>query len=207
VKFAITVILMVAFSIMFALASSAEVVVLFDENTKDEAGAGNFVPLFVNHDAGSTVTIKNDALSGKVSAFCTPSQSHNAAMAGFSFPVDKYPYITFAWKKDGGTMIMLQLAFNGTWAYRYNSGGTQFAPSIQLEPNIPKDWVLYTRDLTKDFAKGWNLTGLALSPGDGVGAYYDHILMHSKPEEGKITAKAVDAQKKLSTVWAKIKQQ
>jgi hypothetical protein len=210
VKFGITAILMVAFSIMFALASSAEFVILFDEDVKAEAGAGNFAPLLVTHDAGSTVTItKDSAISGKVSAFCTPSQSYNPAMAGFSFPIDKYPYLTFAWKKDGGTGIMLQLNINGVW-YRYFSGVnvTNWVPAIQLENDIPKDWILYTRDLAKDFgAKGWNLTGLALTPWDGKGGYYDHMMMHSKPDEGKITAKAVEAKNKLSTVWAKIKQQ
>lgn len=208
-KFGITVILMVAFSIMFALASSAEFVILFDEDAKAEAGAGNFSGLFGSHDAGSTVTISKDAaISGKVSAFCTPSQSYNATMAGWSFPIDKYPYMSFAWKKDGGTGIMIQMAYGGAWAYRYFSGvNVTNWPGIQLEKDIPKDWIVYTRDLTKDFAKGWILTGLALTPWDGKGGYYDHLMIHSKPEEGKIATKAVDAQKKLSTVWAKIKQQ
>ncbi len=72
---------------------------------------------------------------------------------------------------------------------------------------IPEDWILYTRDLTKDFAKGWNLTGLALTPWDGKGGYYDHVMLHSKPDEGKIAgAKAVEARRKLTTVWARIKQ-
>jgi len=209
VKLTFGVISIIAFLISFTMVSNADVIILFDEDAKNEAGAGNFPALFVSHDAGSTVTVTKDAaISGKVSAFCTPSQSYNNNMANWGFPIDKYPYMTFAWKKDGGTGIMIQMAYNGTWAYRYYSGvNVTNWPGIQLEKDIPKDWILYTRDLTKDFAKGWNLTGLALTPWDGKGGYYDHIMIHSKPDEGKITAKAVDAKKKLSTVWAKIKQQ
>lgn len=208
-KFMICAILMIVFSVTFALTSYGEVVVLFDEDAKTEACSGNFVGAFVSHDAGSTVTVTKDSvIAGKVSAFCTPSQSYNNNMAGWTFSVDDYPYITFAWKKDGGTGIMIQFAYNGTWAYRYFSGvNVTNWPGIQLEPDIPKDWILYTRDLTKDFAKGWNMTGVALTPWDGKGGYYDHIMMHSKPDEGKITARAVKAKQKLVTVWAKIKQQ
>lgn len=200
--------MVIMFSTMLTFASFAEIVIIFDEDAKNEAGNGNFVSAFVSHDAGSTVTVVNDTfISGKVSAFCTPSQSYNPNIAGWGFSVNEYPYITFAWKKDGGTGIMIQLAYNGTWAYRYYSGvNVTNWPGIQLEKDIPKDWILYTRDLTEDFAKGWNLTGLALTPWDGKGGYYDLIMMHSEPDEGKkAVAKAVEARRKLTTAWAKIK--
>jgi len=202
-------IFMIVSILTFISAGFADIVVLFDEDAKDEAGKGAFAPLFASHDAGSTVTVtKDEAISGKVSAFCTPQQSYNNAMSGWSYSVDEYPYLTFAWKKDGGKVIMLQLAYNSTWAYRYHSGDNTAPgwPSTQLEKNIPKDWVVYTRDLTKDFAKGWNLTGLAFTPWDGVGGYYDHILLHSKEGEGKIVGRAVEAKGKLATEWGKIKQ-
>lgn len=193
---------------MLASTSFSKVVIIFDEDAKDESCNGNFVPAFISHDAGSTVTVTKDSfIAGKVSAFCTPSQSYNPNIAGWGFPVNDYPYMTFAWKKDGGTGIMIQMAYNGTWAYRYFSGvNVTNWPGIQLENEIPEDWILYTRDLTKDFAPGWNLTGLALTPWDGKGGYYDHIMLHSKPDEGKVgVTKAVEARKKLTTAWAKIK--
>ena len=199
----------IVFSTMLTFASFGDVVILFDEDAKDEACKGNFVSAFVSHDAGSTVTVTKDSvIAGKVSAFCTPSQSYNPNIAGWGFPVNDYPYMTFAWRKDGGTGIMIQMAYNGTWAYRYYSGvNVTNWPGIQLEKEIPEDWILYTRDLTKDFARGWNLTGLALTPWDGKGGYYDHIMLHSKPDEGKIAgAKAVEASRKLTTAWARIKQ-
>ncbi len=201
-------IFVVVFTLTFISVGFAEILVLFDEDANNEAGKGAFVPLFGSHDAGSTVTVtKDQAISGKVSAFCTPSQSYNNNMPGWGYSIDKYPYMSFAWKKDGGTGIMIQMAYNGNWAYRYFSGvNVTNWPGIQLEKDIPKDWMVYTRDLTKDFAKGWNLTGLALTPWDGAGGYYDHLILHTKESEGKIVGKAVEAKGKLTTVWGKIKQ-
>ena len=118
-KYKLTAILAIAFTVMFASASFCKVVVLFDEDEKTEAGSGNFPGVFVSHDAGSTVTItKKDAISGKVSAFCTPSQSYNNNIGGWNYSIDEYQYITFAWKKDGGTGIMIQFAHDTAWAYR-----------------------------------------------------------------------------------------
>lgn len=202
-------IFVIVFTLTFISAGFADIIVLFDEDAKTEAGKGAFAPLFGSHDAGSTVTItKDEAISGKVSAFCTPQQSYNNAMTGWSYPINEHPYLTFAWKKNGGKIIMLQLAYDSAWAYRYHDGDNAAPawPSTQLNEDIPKDWVVYTRDLTKDFAKGWNLTGLAFTPWDGVGGYYDHILLHSKESEGKIVGNAVEAKGKLATEWGKIKQ-
>jgi len=208
VKSLINAILVVVLALTFVSAGFAEIVVLFDEDTKDEGGKGAFVPLFISHDAGSTVTVtKDEAISGKSSAFCTPSQSYNPNMAGWGYSIDDYPFMSFAWKKDGGTGIMIQMAYNGTWAYRYFSGvNVTNWPGIQLEEDIPEDWMIYTRDLTQDFAKGWNLTGLALTPWDGAGGYYDHIILHTKESEGKIAGNPVEAKGKLATVWGNIKQ-
>lgn len=208
-KLIFSAILMVAFLVSFVSASFAEVIVLFDEDAKTEAGKGAFVPLFSSHDAGSTVTItKDEAISGKVSAFCTPQQSYNPNFSGWRYPIDETPWITFGWKKDGGKIIMLQLAFDGNWAYRYHDGDNA-APgwaSTQLAKDIPKEWVLYTRNLSKDFKAGWNLTGFAFTPWDGVGGYYDFLILHTKENEGKIVGKAVETKGKLSTEWGKIKQ-
>ncbi|HGJ66879.1 TPA: hypothetical protein ENS27_16085, partial [bacterium] len=116
-------IFVVVFTLTFISVGFAEILVLFDEDANNEAGKGAFVPLFGSHDAGSTVTVtKDQAISGKVSAFCTPSQSYNNNMPGWGYSIDQYPYMSFAWKKDGGTGIMIQMAYNGNWAYRYFSG-------------------------------------------------------------------------------------
>jgi len=212
VKPLINAILVVALALTFVSAGFADVIVLFDEDAKDEGGNGDFAALFGSHDAGSTMTITNDeSISGKVSAFCTPQQSYNNVMAGWSYPIDETPYLTFGWKKDGGNIIMLQLAFDSTWAYRYYDGDNSAGvgptwEGIQLNEDIPEDWVVYTHDLTKDFAKAWNLTGFAFTPWDGVGGYYDFLVLHSKENEVHISGKAVETEGKISTVWGKIKQ-
>ena len=77
-------------------------VVLFNEDAASEAGGGDFAALFGSHDNGSTVEITNsEAFAGSVSAVATSTQSYNNVM-GFSYSIDEYPYLTFAWKKDGG---------------------------------------------------------------------------------------------------------
>ncbi|HGE72561.1 TPA: hypothetical protein ENX78_17100 [Candidatus Poribacteria bacterium] len=190
--------------LMIAPASFAKIVVIFDENAATEASAGKFAEGFVSHDAGSTVTISTaQKFTGKSSVFCTPSQSYNNNMTGWKFPINETPWMTFAWKKDGGTGIMIQMAYDGTWAYRYYSGANVTNwPGIQLEKEIPKDWKVYTRDLTKDFAKDWNLTGLALTPWDGNGGYYDYIILSTTEAEGKTVVQSLN---KLTTTWGLMK--
>jgi len=102
---------------------------------------------------------------------------------------------------------MIQMAFDSTWAYRYHCGDNAAPgwPSTQLDEKVPKDWTVYTRDLTKDFVRGWNLTGLALTPWDGKG-YYDYIILTTTEKEAKIVTKAVDSKQKVATVWGNIKQ-
>ncbi|MBD3184749.1 hypothetical protein GF312_20880 [Candidatus Poribacteria bacterium] len=181
----------------------ADMVVLFDENTASEAGGGDFPALFPNHDADSVVEIsETESFAGSVSVLATPSQSYNNIIEGWEFPVDDYPYLTFAWKKDGGTGIMVQFAFDTTWAYRYYSGvNVTDWPGIQLEDTIPEDWMMYTRNLVDDFGGGWNLTGIALTPWDGEAGYYDFMILHSDPEPPT----AVEAEDKLTTTWGKMK--
>lgn len=197
--------LSVGLLILSSVAFSAMVVIL-DENTATEASAGQFVEGFISHDAGSVVAMAtNEKFAGSSSVSCTPSQSYNPNMTGWGFPIDDTPYMTFAWKKDGGTGIMIQMAYDGTWAYRYFSGvNVTNWPGIQLEEDIPAQWTMYTRNLVDDFAAGWNLTGLALTPWDGVAGYYDFIILHSDPNP---PVTAVFAKDKVIKTWALIKYQ
>jgi hypothetical protein len=209
VKLTISMILMIIFTVTFSLTSYGEIIVLFDENTKDEAGAGNIAGLFTSHDAGSAIAIEKDAISGKSCITCTGQQSYNSNM-GWKYPIDKTPFMTFAWKKDSGKVIMIQMAYDNNWAYRYHCGdntagnGPTWA-STELDAKVPKDWTVYTRDLSKDFKGGWNLTGLALTPWDSKG-YYDFLLLSTTAKEVKIIGKAVEANQKVATAWGNIKQ-
>jgi hypothetical protein len=209
VKLTISMILMIIFTVTFSLTSYGVVIVLFDENANNEAGAGDILPLFTSHDAGSAVAIEKDAISGTKSISCTAQQSYNPNM-GWKYPIDKTPFMTFAWKKDSGKIIMIQMAYDNNWAYRYYCGdntagnGPTWA-GIQLDKAVPKVWTVYTQDLSKDFAKGWNLTGLALTPWDGKG-FYDYLILSTTAAEAKIPTKAVDPKQKVATAWGNIKQ-
>lgn len=172
--------------LIMAPVAFGKVIVLFDENAASEANAGDFAGLFTSHDADSVVEISSaEKYTGSVSAFCSPSQSYNNVMEGWAFPIDETPYLTMAWKKDGGAIIMIQMAWDNNWAYRYYDGDNSegVGPTwegIMVEDTIPEDWRMFTRNLTEDFAAGWNLTGLAFTPWDGNGGYYDHIVLSDR---------------------------
>ena len=202
-KYKLIAILIIAFTAMFASVSFCKVVVLFDEDEATEAGNGNFPGVFVSHDAGSVVEVSSaEQFMGDVSVSCTPSQSYNPTAAGWEYSVDEYPYLTFAWKKAGGTGIMIQFAHDAAWAYRYFSGvNVTNWEGIQLEEDIPVDWHLYTRNLVDDFGGGWNLTGVALTPWDGDAGYYDILVLHSEEDE----VVSVTPKGKLATTWSQIK--
>lgn len=200
-----SIIAVVAILLIMAPLSFAKVVVVFDENAATEASKGKFVEGVTSHDAGSKVEIvTSTAFSGKSSLSVTQQQSYNNNMTGWKFPIDETPWMTIAWKKDGGKIIMIQMAFDSNWAYRYHDGDNT-APgwaSTQVAKDIPKDWRSFTRNLTKDFKAGWNLTGLAFTPWDGTG-YYDMILLTTTEEEGKTAVEP--ASTKATTTWGEMK--
>lgn len=226
-KFAFTSILLIVFAFGFALTSYGDLLVLFDEDAKTEAGGGKFASLFGSHDAGSTVTVTDDsAYSGKVSVFVTPDQSYNNAMTGWSFKITENPakgeyrYIRLAWKSDGGKGVMIQFPDNGNWGAtptpcqeppsvgrRYIAGTNVTGWTGICFEDMPKNWTLVERDLFDDFGE-WLLTGMALTPfGDGgKGDYYDAIMIAAKPSEFP-KANPVDPKGKSATLWSEIKSQ
>jgi len=214
---------------VLTLPCSADLMVLFDEDAPDEAGKGNFVPLFISHDAGSTVTVTNqDAFTGKVSAFTTPAQSYNNNMTGWRFIItdkptgkDQYRYIRFAWKADGGTGVMIQFPDNGNWGAvttpcvgppapgtrRYIAGVNVTGWSgVCVDNSIPTEWTVIQRDLFDDFGT-FTMTGMALTPfsDGGKGDYYDSIMLAAKETEFPKLGIAVSPRDKLAALWAEIK--
>jgi len=202
-----SIIAIIAAMLIMAPVAFGKVIVLFDENAATEAGAGDFAALFGSHDNDSVVEISSDAHTGSVSAFCSPTQSYNNVMADWSFPIDETPFLTMAWKKDGGAIIMIQMAHDTAWAYRYYDGDNSegVGPTwegIQLEAEIPTNWRMFTRNLVDDFGAGWSLTGLAFTPWDGNGGYYDHIVLSTTEDEGQT---AVAPAGKTAATWGDIK--
>jgi len=219
---------MIAFTIAFASQSFGDLLVLFDEDAKTEAGKGGFVALFGSHDAGSTVTITDeDAYKGKVSVYATPAQSYNNLMAGWSFKIvekpsgkGEYRYIHMAWKSDGGTGIMIQFPDTGNWGAvtvpcieppagatrRYIAGVNVTGWSgVCVSEDIPEKWTIIQRDLFEDFG-AFTLTGMALTPfsDGGAGDYYDAIMLAAKENELP-RANPVSSEGKLAGLWSQIK--
>jgi len=122
---------------------------------------------------------------------------------------DEFRYITFAWKKNGGTGIQLQLHGNpDTWGHRYHAGANvkNWNPSIQVSKSVPTKWEKHTRDLFKDW-KAFTLTGIAFSAwpdGDDIGGFWDYVVLHQNPEVTEVKT-SVESKGKLTTKWAKLK--
>jgi hypothetical protein len=97
---------------------------------------------------------------------------------------NQFRYITFAWRKDDGKGIMLQLHGSGNWNHRYHAGenvyGLQPSKRVSDLP-APGEWSVYTRDLYADWG-AFTLTGIAFTTGDGSFGYWDHMYLHKSPE-------------------------
>jgi HEAT repeat protein len=149
---------------------------LFDENP------ALFAALLYNGDTPNFGPETGDRKSGAACLRVNPNQRYAEFVAGWRFPIvekpkdGEYRFIRFAWKKRGGTGIMIQLCNNGEWARRYHAGNNSVGwnPSIQVDPKIPAEWVVVTRDMFKDFGP-FMLTGIALTSMDGEFGLYDAI--------------------------------
>ncbi len=89
----------------------------------------------------------------------------------------EYRFVRFAWKKQGGKSICLQLAHDGAWGgdrkYRYHAGsGPCFDGSTAIGETLPEEWTVVTRDLFADFGD-FTLTGLSFGAIDGDSAEFD----------------------------------
>lgn len=136
-------------------------------------------------DTGNWGGETRDKHSGAASFKVTPNQRYGTSISAWGFPIvekpgpGQYRYIRFAWKKVGGDGIMIQLGQNGEWNRRYVSGRNvhNWQPSITIDPKVPRDWVVVTRDLYKDFGGPFTLTGIALAALDGNHALFDHMIL------------------------------
>jgi hypothetical protein len=127
--------------------------------------------------------------SGTASLRITPDQRYNPNLPGMSLKIrenpapGEYRFLRFAWRKQAGRSICLQLAHDGKFgpaggkpSFRYHAGpGPEcYGASLSLDAKLPTDFVVVTRDLYADFGE-FTLTGLGFSAIDGVHALFDHI--------------------------------
>ena len=157
-------------------------------------------------DDDGKAALRVDALGGDFQRFNTDIKSLGLLDIKKSPKVGEYRYITFAWKKKGGTGVQLQLhATTDTWGHRYHAGDNMqgWNPSIQVTPDFPKDWQIHTRDLFEDWGE-MTVTGLAFSCSSLDYAIWDHLAFH-RTEEDPLAPKAVEPQDKLPVTWGKLK--
>ena len=133
-----------------------------------------------------------DVYSGVSSIRVTPFQRFSTSIPGWNYPVvekpepGQYRFIRFAWKRigkpDQTVGIMIQLHSNGSWNQRYYAGErspltSTWGAMLQIDPNVPTEWTVVTRDLFKDFGP-MTLHGIALTPMDnGVAGLFDHVYL------------------------------
>lgn len=187
-------------------ARAQEALVVIDENID---------AVLKNLAAGEgTPSKSNDAYSGKESIFIGSTggdgQRYNDKYPGLDIKIVEKPaaanefrYITWAWKKDGGEGIQLQIhGVPDTWGHRYHSGKNvkDWTPSKEAKAAAPTSWTRETKDLFTDW-KAFQVTGLALSAWDGKGGFWDALAFHKSPNPPT----AVDPQDKIAATWADLK--
>jgi len=146
----------------------------------------------LNQGGGQIRLEGGEKYSGTASVRVTPDQRFNPALPNLGVKVRKEPgpgeyrFIRFAWKKQGGNQVCLQLNHDGQWGptaggsgakFRYHAGpGDCYGASLRVSPRVPGRMVVVTRDLYADFGE-FTLTGLGLSAIDGQFALFDHIYL------------------------------
>ena len=161
----------------------------------------------VYEDRDADAALHIESVGGDFQKFNTQIDDWAFQVVANPTAADEYRYITFAWKKSGGTGMQLQIHGQpAEWGHRYHAGVNMqgWNPSLEVTPDFPEDWQLHTRDLFEDWDE-FVLTGLAFSPGSLDFAIYDHIALHQAPED-PFAPLAVDAKGKAAAVWAEIKQ-
>ena len=164
---------------------------IFDEDEK-------FVALLT--EGGGQATIEQEQKStGKLSLKVTPDQKFNANLPLLNVKIRENPapgefrYIRFAWKKQGGEQICLQINHDGTWGpggagregakFRYHSGPNEvYGASLAAGDKLPAEFVVVTRDLFADFGE-FTFTGIAFSAVDGEFALFDQVYLGRQMED------------------------
>jgi hypothetical protein len=150
---------------------------------------------------GRAIPDQRDKYNGTYSLRVTPDQKFNPNLPMLGVKIrenpgpGEYRYIRFAWRKQGGNSICLQLNHDGNWGpggegaregakFRYHAGpgGECYGASLVINDKLPARFEVVTRDLFADFGE-FTLNGLAFSPVDGNAALFDHIYLGRQLED------------------------
>ena len=159
-------------------------------------------PALLHEGEGQAVLEPVDRYSGAAALKVTGKQRFCARIPGWGYRIAEKPgngefrYLRFAWKKQGGDNILLQLNADGKWGPQRGGKGPSYcyeagpganplnAAAIKVDPRLPDDWVMVTRDLFTDFGP-FALTGIGFSSGAGDPALFDHIYLARSLEDLK----------------------
>jgi hypothetical protein len=143
---------------------------------------------------GRAVPESREKFSGQVCLRVNGDQKFSAKLPNLGVNVRENPgpgevrYIRFAWKKQGGNTICLQLNHDGMFGpggtgregakFRYHAGpgGECYGGSLVIDEKLPAKFEVVTRDLFADFGE-FTLNGLAFSPVDGQAGLFDHLYL------------------------------
>src|SRR5262249_13107760 len=164
----------------------ARSVVLFDDDASFVAA--------LNEGKGGAALTTEDRYSGEACLRVTPPGRGSPRLAGWTDRIvetpgpGEYRYLRFAWKTPAGSGVMLELADNGAWPDpedlrgRLHGGrNTSGWRSVRVGQQVPRDWVVVTVDLWKQFGT-MTLTGIGATALGDVG-YFDRIELLQSPEE------------------------
>jgi putative membrane-bound dehydrogenase-like protein len=114
-----------------------------------------------------------ESFAGKASLRVSPPQRFSARIPGWNYRIvekpgpGEYRYLRLAWKTPAGRGVMVELADGGAWpppdsprGRLYSGENTTAWKATRLAPEAPRDWVVVTVDLWKEFGP-MTLTGIA----------------------------------------------
>lgn len=162
-----------------------------------------FIPLLSNPDGaqpGAAVRSDLDVFAGLSALRVTKIQKYHSHIPGWGYKIVEKPtnpgefrYLRFAWRKLGGTGIMVQLhEEKQTWSVRYVAGPNTVGWGAKtVAEKAPEAWAIVTRDLFQDFGE-LKVTGIAFTPMDGDGGLFDHVLLgRTEADLDKVTNAAL----------------
>ena len=168
-----------------------------------EDAIDSIIPQLSNPDGsqpGTAVREDLDVFAGLMALRGTQVQKYHPNIPGWGYKIVEKPtnpgefrYLRFAWRKLGGTGIMVQLhEEKQTWSVRYVAGPNTVGWGAKtVAEKAPEAWAIVTRDLFADFGE-LKLTGIAFTPMDGDGGLFDHVLLgRSKADLDKATDAAL----------------
>lgn len=166
-------------------------------------GIDPIIPLLSNPDGaqpGTAVRVDLDVFAGLSALQVTQVQKYQSSIPGWGYRIVEKPtnpgefrYLRFAWRKLGGSGIMVQLhEEKQTWSVRYVAGPNSVGWGAKtVATQAPETWTVVTRDLFQDFGE-LKVTGIAFTPMDGEGGLFDHVLLgRTEADLDKVTNAAL----------------